>query len=186
VHRDVFDSFVAAFVERTKKLKVGNGLDEASNMGPLANPRRIEALTRLIADAQKRGATLHTGGKRMERPGFFWEPTVLSNVDEDAGLMNEEPFGPVALINPVDDMAEALRRANRLQYGLAAYAFTQDSGVRQQLSNGVETGMLGINTLNISMSEAPFGGVKESGWGSECGIEGLQAYCNVKLVSEDQ
>ena len=186
VHRDVFDSFVAAFVERTKKLKVGNGLEEASNMGPLANPRRIEALTRLIADAQKRGATLHTGGNRMPSAGFFWEPTVLSHVDEDAGLMNEEPFGPVALINPVDDMEEALHRANRLQYGLAAYAFTQDSGVRQQLANGVQTGMLGINTLNISMAEAPFGGVKESGWGSECGIEGLQAYCNIKLVSEDQ
>ena len=186
VHRQVFDAFVEAFVARVKTLKVGNGLDDATQMGPLANPRRIEALTRLIADAEKRGATLHTGGKRMDREGFFWEPTVLSNVHEDAGLMNEEPFGPVALINAVDDMDEALRRANRLQYGLAAYAFTQDSGVRQQLSNGVETGMLGINTLNISMSEAPFGGVKESGWGSECGIEGLQAYCNIKLVSEDQ
>lgn len=186
VHRQVFDAFVEAFVARVKTLKVGNGLDEVTQMGPLANPRRIEALTRLIADAEKRGATLHTGGKRMDREGFFWEPTVLSNVHEDAGLMNEEPFGPVALINAVDDMDEALRRANRLQYGLAAYAFTQDSGVRQQLSNGVETGMLGINTLNISMSEAPFGGIKESGWGSECGIEGLQAYCNIKLVSEDQ
>ncbi len=186
VHRQVFDAFVEAFVARVKMLKVGNGLDEATQMGPLANPRRIEALTRLIADAEKRGATLHTGGKRMDREGYFWEPSVLSNVHEDAGLMNEEPFGPVALINAVDDMDEALRRANRLQYGLAAYAFTQDSGVRQQLSNGVETGMLGINTLNISMSEAPFGGIKESGWGSECGIEGLQAYCNIKLVSEDQ
>ena len=186
VHRDVYAAFVQAFVERTKKIQVGNGMDESSNMGPLANPRRIEALTRLIADAQKRGATLQTGGKRMDRAGFFWEPTVLSDVPEDAGLMNEEPFGPVALINPIDDMDEALRRANRLPYGLAAYAFTQDSGVRQQLANGVESGMLGINTLNISMSEAPFGGVKESGWGSECGIEGLQAYCNIKLVSEDQ
>jgi len=186
VHRDVFDRFVTAFVERTKKLKVGNGLDESSQMGPLANPRRIEALTRLIADAQDKGATLHTGGKRMPGKGFFWEPTVISNLPEDAGLMNEEPFGPVALINPIADMDEALQRANRLQYGLAAYAFTQDSAVRQQLSNGVQTGMLGINNLNISMAEAPFGGVKESGWGSECGIEGLQAYCNIKLVSEDQ
>ncbi|WP_429948325.1 NAD-dependent succinate-semialdehyde dehydrogenase [Comamonas sediminis] len=186
VHRDVFDRFVTAFVERTRKLKVGNGLDESSQMGPLANPRRIEALTRLIADAQDKGATLHTGGKRMPGKGFFWEPTVISNLPEDAGLMNEEPFGPVALINPIADMDEALQRANRLQYGLAAYAFTQDSAVRQQLSNGVQTGMLGINTLNISMAEAPFGGVKESGWGSECGIEGLQAYCNIKLVSEDQ
>ncbi|MDR0260854.1 MAG: aldehyde dehydrogenase family protein, partial [Comamonas sp.] len=136
--------------------------------------------------AQEKGATLHTGGKRMPGKGFFWEPTVISNLPEDAGLMNEEPFGPVALINPIADMDEALKRANRLQYGLAAYAFTQDSAVRQQLSNGVQTGMLGINTLNISMAEAPFGGVKESGWGSECGIEGLQAYCNIKLVSEDQ
>jgi succinate-semialdehyde dehydrogenase/glutarate-semialdehyde dehydrogenase len=99
--------------------------------------------------------------------------------------MNEEPFGPLALINPVATLEEAISRANRLPYGLAAYAFTQDSSARMALSRGLETGMLGINTLNISMPEAPFGGVKESGLGSECGIEGLQAYCNTKLVSED-
>lgn len=186
VHASRFDAFVQAFVERVKKLQVGNGLDESSHMGPLANPRRIAALTRLVADAKERGATLHTGGRAIAGPGFFWEPTVLSNVPEDAGLMNEEPFGPVALINPVQSLDEAITRANRLPYGLAAYAFTQDSAVRQRLAKGVESGMLGINSLNISMPEAPFGGVKESGWGSECGLEGLQAYCNVKLVSEDQ
>ncbi|MGE8317762.1 MAG: NAD-dependent succinate-semialdehyde dehydrogenase [Comamonas sp.] len=186
VHASRFDAFVQAFVERVKKLQVGNGLDESSHMGPLANPRRIAALTRLVADAKERGATLHTGGRPIAGPGFFWEPTVLSNVPEDAALMNEEPFGPVALINPVQSLDEAIARANRLPYGLAAYAFTQDSAVRQRLAKGVESGMLGINSLNISMPEAPFGGVKESGWGSECGLEGLQAYCNVKLVSEDQ
>ena len=185
VHASRFDAFVQAFVERVKKLKVGNGLDESSHMGPLANPRRIAALTRLIADAKERGATLHTGGQPIAGLGFFWEPTVLSNVPEEAALMNEEPFGPVALINPVQSLDEAIARANRLPYGLAAYAFTQDSAVRQRLAKGVESGMLGINSLNISMPEAPFGGVKESGWGSECGLEGLQAYCNVKLVSED-
>ncbi|GAB2485549.1 NAD-dependent succinate-semialdehyde dehydrogenase [Comamonas humi] len=186
VHASRFDAFVQAFVERVEKLRVGNGLDESSHMGPLANPRRIAALTRLIADAKERGATLHTGGRPIAGPGYFWEPTVLSKVPEDAALMNEEPFGPVALINPVQSLDEAIARANRLPYGLAAYAFTQDSAVRQRLAKGVESGMLGINSLNISMPEAPFGGVKESGWGSECGLEGLQAYCNVKLVSEDQ
>lgn len=185
VHESRYLAFVQAFVQRTRALLVGNGLDERSTMGPLANPRRAAAMERLLADAASRGATLQTGGERIAGPGFFWQPTVLSEVPEDALVMNEEPFGPLALINPVATLEEAISRANRLPYGLAAYAFTQDSSARMALSRGLETGMLGINTLNISMPEAPFGGVKESGLGSECGIEGLQAYCNTKLVSED-
>lgn len=185
VHAARYDDFVTAFVQRTRQLKVGNGLDEASTMGPLANPRRGTAMRALVADAVERGATLHTGGRAIDGPGFWWQPTVLSDVPEDARLMNEEPFGPVALINRVDSLDEAIARANRLPYGLAAYAFTQDSAARTQLARQLQTGMLGINSLAVSMPEAPFGGVKESGWGSECGIEGLQAYCDVKLISED-
>lgn len=185
VHRSQYDAFVAAFVQRTQQILPGNGLDAACGMGPMANPRRLEAMRSLIADAVQRGATVACGGQAIEGPGFFWQPTVLTNVPEDARLMNEEPFGPLALINPVDSVQEAIERANRLPYGLASYAFTQNSATRMLLSRGLETGMLGINSLMVSMPEAPFGGVKESGWGSECGIEGLQAYCNTKLISED-
>jgi len=185
VHRSQYDAFVAAFVERARQIVPGNGLDAACGMGPMANPRRIEAMRSLIADAVQRGAKVECGGQAMKGPGFFWQPTVLTGVPEDARLMNEEPFGPLALINPVDSVEEAIARANRLPYGLASYAFTQDSATRMQLARGLETGMLGINSLMVSMPEAPFGGVKESGWGSECGIEGLQAYCDIKLISED-
>jgi len=185
VHAQVHDAFVRAFVERTRKLTPGNGLQESSSMGPLANPRRQQAMRALIDDAVQRGARVECGGQAMEGPGFFWQPTVLTGVPEDARLMNEEPFGPLALINRVDSVEEAIQRANRLPYGLASYAFTQHSPTRMQLARGLQTGMLGINSLHISMSEAPFGGVKESGWGSECGIEGLQAYCDIKLISED-
>lgn len=185
VHRSVYVDFVQAFVEHTRKIVPGNGLDAACGMGPMANSRRLEAMRGLIADAVQRGAKVECGGQAMEGPGFFWQPTVLTGVPEDARLMNEEPFGPLALINPVDSVEEAIIRSNRLPYGLASYAFTQDSATRMQLARGLETGMLGINSLMVSMPEAPFGGVKESGWGSECGVEGLQAYCDVKLISED-
>lgn len=185
VHRSCYDAFVRAFVARTRELVPGNGLEANCGMGPMANPRRIEAVRSLIADAVQRGAKVECGGQAIEGPGFFWQPTVLTGVPEDARLMNEEPFGPLALINPVDSVEEAIERANRLPYGLASYAFTQNSTTRMQLIRGLETGMLGINSLTVSMPEAPFGGVKESGWGSECGIEGLQAYCDVKLISED-
>jgi succinate-semialdehyde dehydrogenase/glutarate-semialdehyde dehydrogenase len=185
VHESKYAAFVEAFVQRVARLNVGNGLEESSTMGPLANPRRVAAMDRLVPDAVQRGARLLAGGQRIAGAGFFWQPTVLTEVPEDALLMNEEPFGPLALINPVASLDEAIVRANRLPFGLAAYAFTQDSGARMALSHGLETGMLGINTMTISMPEAPFGGVKESGLGSECGIEGLLAYCNLRLVSEE-
>lgn len=185
VHRSVYDAFVQAFVERVRKIVLGNGLEPSCGMGPMANPRRVQVMRALIDDAVARGARVECGGQAIEGPGFFWQPTVLTQVPEDARLMNEEPFGPLALINPVDSVDEAIQRANRLPYGLASYAFTQDSATRMQLARGLETGMLGINSLAVSMPEAPFGGVKESGMGSECGIEGLQAYCNIKLISED-
>ena len=185
VHEQIYDAFVHAFVARARKLTPGNGTLDGSSMGPLANPRRQQAMRNLIADAVERGAQVQCGGEAMAGPGFFWQPTVLTNVPEDARAMNEEPFGPLALINRVQSVDEAIARANRLPYGLASYAFTQDSATRMQLTRGLQTGMLGINSLNVSLSEAPFGGVKKSGWGSECGIEGLQAYCDIKLISED-
>jgi succinate-semialdehyde dehydrogenase / glutarate-semialdehyde dehydrogenase len=186
VHESRHAEFVQAFLKRVAAIRVGNGLDEAATMGPLANPRRYAAMQRLVADASKRGARIAAGGEQIgSGPGHFWAPTVLTEVSEDAVMMNEEPFGPLAVVNPVANLDEAINAANRLPYGLAAYAFTQDAGNRMQLANELETGMLGINTLLVSMPEAPFGGVKESGIGSECGIEGLESFCDVKLVSEE-
>ena len=185
VHTQIYDQFLQAFVARTQQIVVGNGLEDSSHMGPMANPRRTAAMRSLIDDALAHGAQLHCGGQAIDGAGFFWQPTVLSDIPETARLMNEEPFGPLALINHVASVDEAISRANRLPYGLASYAFTQDSATRMQLARHLQTGMLGINSLMVSMPEAPFGGVKESGWGSECGIEGLQAYCDIKLISED-
>lgn len=185
VHRDVYDAFVGKFVEKVRGLRLGNGLDADVDVGPMANPRRVKAMEDLIQDAVEQGATVACGGERGPSPGFFWQPTVLENVPDAARIMNEEPFGPVALLRKVESVEEAIEHANRLPYGLASYAFTRDSLTRSKLSRGVQAGMLGINSLSVSMPEAPFGGIKESGIGSECGIEGLLAYCNVKLVSED-
>lgn len=181
----VYEAFVQAFVERARRLTTGDGLQQANAMGPLANRRRVQAMDALVTDAIQQGARLACGGQAVAGPGFFWQPTVLTQVPESARAMNEEPFGPLALINRVASVDEAIEHANRLPYGLAAYAFTQDSATRMHLARHLQTGMLGINSLNVSMAEAPFGGVKQSGWGSESGIEGLQAYCDIKLISED-
>lgn len=185
VHEQVFPAFRDAFVEKAKALRLGNGLDEATGMGPMANPRRVAAMERLIPDAVKSGAKLLAGGERFGNSGFFFQPTVLSEIPEEATIMNEEPFGPVALINPIRSIDEGIERANRLPYGLAAYAFTQDARIRRQLADGVQAGMLAINSVTVSLPEAPFGGVKESGIGSEGGIEGFAAYLETRLVSED-
>ncbi|MGE3868131.1 MAG: NAD-dependent succinate-semialdehyde dehydrogenase [Pseudorhodoplanes sp.] len=183
VHEAVHDKFVDAFTDMAKALKIGNGLDADSKMGPLANGRRIEAMDRLIADARGHGAGLRTGGERAGNAGNFWQPTVLTDVPNDARMMNEEPFGAVAIINRFKDFDEMVGQANRLPYGLAAYAFTQSNHNAAAIGEALESGMVGINNFMISMPEAPFGGVKESGHGSEGGIEGLEAYLSTKLVS---
>ena len=183
VHEAVHDKFVDAFTDMAKALKIGNGLDADSKMGPLANDRRVEAMDRLIADARKHGAGLRTGGERVGNAGNFWQPTVLTDVPNDARMMNEEPFGAVAIINRFKDFDEMVGQANRLPYGLAAYAFTQSNHNASAIGEALESGMVGINNFMISMPEAPFGGVKESGHGSEGGIEGLEAYLSTKLVS---
>ncbi len=184
VHASRFESFVAGFTKRARALRVGDGLDEATQMGPLAHPRRVQALERLIADAREHGARVHTGGQRMARKGLFFEPTVLSDVSEGARIMNEEPFGPVALINPFQEFDEAIAKANRLPYGLAAFAFSRDARRVTRLGDELESGMVGVNTFRISVPESPFGGVKGSGHGSEEGPEGLDACLVTKFVSE--
>lgn len=152
-------------------------------MGPLANDRRIEAVDTLVVDAVQKGATLETGGRRLGNKGYFYDPTVLTNVPVDARVMNEEPFGPIATIAPFDTIEAAMHEANRLPYGLASYAFTQSNKTIAALSANVEAGMLTINHLGLALPEAPFGGVKDSGYGSEGGTEAIETYLNTKFVT---
>jgi succinate-semialdehyde dehydrogenase/glutarate-semialdehyde dehydrogenase len=184
VQEKIYGRFVEKFTEAAKNLKVGNGLDAATQMGPLANPRRIQAVDGFVADAVARGAKLMTGGRRTSEVGYFYAPTVLADVPADARVMNEEPFGPLAPIVPFKDADEAIARANALPYGLAGYFFTRSEATAVRVANRLETGMVGVNNFAISVPESPFGGVKESGYGSEGGIEGLDAYLVTKYVNE--
>ena len=184
VHEKIYDRFVAGFTERAKSMPVGDGLVETNRMGPLAHALRLNAMEELLADARKCGARFETGGSRIPGPGYFWEPTVVSDVPNEARIMNEEPFGPIAIINPFADFDSVIRQANRLPYGLAAYAFTNNSRTVNLLGERLEAGMIGINSYLISVRESPFGGVKESGHGSEEGQEGLEACLVTKFVTE--
>jgi succinate-semialdehyde dehydrogenase/glutarate-semialdehyde dehydrogenase len=184
VEENVFEKFRDGFVERAKQVKVGNGLDEGTQMGPMANPRRPEAMDRLIGTAKAKGATLHIGGERLGNQGFFYAPSVLSEIPLDAEIMNEEPFGPVALINPFKGEDDMIAEANRLPYGLAAYAWSGDPKRQQRLAAEIESGMVGINSHMIGGADAPFGGVKWSGHGSEDGPEGVLACMVLKAVHE--
>ncbi len=184
VHQHVFEQFRDGFAARAEKLVVGDGLDAATQMGPMANARRPEAMEQLIGDATTRGATLHTGGRRIGNRGFFYAPSVLSDVPLDAAIMNEEPFGPVALINAFADEEAMITEANRLPYGLAAYAWTGDAPRQRRLAREIESGMVGINTTMIGGADSPFGGVGWSGHGSEDGPEGVMACLVTKAVHE--
>ncbi len=184
VQERVFDKFRDGFIARASQIKVGNGLEDGVQMGPMANPRRPDAMERLIGDAVSRGAKLGTGGERIGNQGFFYAPSVLSEVPLDAEIMNEEPFGPAAIINPFGSEEDMIVEANRLPYGLAAYAWTQNAPRQRRLMREIETGMLGINTPMIGGADAPFGGVKWSGHGHEDGPEGLHACLVAKAVHE--
>lgn len=183
VQREVFETFLTRFVELAGKVKVGNGLEEGVTMGPLANDRRAPALQALVDDARAKGATVHLGGAAIDGPGYFFAPTVISGLNTGMRLMNEEPFGPVALVVPFDTLDEVIAEANRLPFGLASYAFTASSKTAQALSDRVEAGMLSINHMGIGLPETPFGGIKDSGHGSEGGTEAIQAYLVTKLVT---
>jgi succinate-semialdehyde dehydrogenase/glutarate-semialdehyde dehydrogenase len=183
VQESAYDAFVEGFVETARAVKVGNGLEPGVTMGPLANPRRVEAMERIVADARDRGGKIRVGGARRGNEGFFFDPTVITGLPDDALLMTEEPFGPVAPIVPFRTLDEVLTRANSLPFGLAAYAFTTSAKTAAAVAEGLESGMVGINSFGVSTPETPFGGVKDSGHGSEGGLEGLQAYFNTKLVS---
>ena len=183
VHSGIYDAFVKGFAERTEKVKVGNGLEADTKMGPLANARRPEAVEKLVEDARAKGARVLAGGSRGNQ-GFFFQPTLLADVPNEADIMNEEPFGPVAVTRPFDSFDEVIEEANRLPYGLAAFAFTENGRRANLIGELVESGMVGINTFAISVADAPFGGVKDSGFGSEGGKEGLESYQVVKAIHQ--
>jgi succinate-semialdehyde dehydrogenase/glutarate-semialdehyde dehydrogenase len=184
VHESIHEKFVKGFSARASNLVVGDGLDSSTQMGPLIHARRRAAVEEIIDDARSAGATVATGGKCIDGPGYFYAPTVLANVPLTARIMNEEPFGPVAIVNSFRDVDEAIDEANRLPYGLAAFAFTDSVALTRRFGESLEAGMVGINTFAISVPESPFGGIKESGHGSEEGIEGLEACLVTRFVSE--
>jgi succinate-semialdehyde dehydrogenase / glutarate-semialdehyde dehydrogenase len=184
VQENVYKSFLAGFIERARAMKVGSGLDEANAMGPLAHDRRRTAVEELIQDAVDKGATLQTGGRRIGNKGYFVEPAVLTEAANDALAMNTEPFGPIALVAPFRHFDDAVSEANRLPYGLAAFAFTRSAKTSIDIAEALETGMIAINQTGLALPETPFGGVKDSGFGAEGGSEGIDAYVNTKFVSQ--
>jgi len=182
VQEGIYDRFVTAFTERTRRVNVGDGLLDTSHMGPMANPRRPAAIEKFVEDARSHGAKVHTGGERHGKEGLFFQPTVLSNVPLHAKIMNEEPFGPVAVMTPFKTFDDAVEQANRLPYGLAAYAFTESAKRAMLITDAIESGMVGVNVVAMAAADAPFGGVKESGFGSEDGPEGLAACLVTKTI----
>jgi succinate-semialdehyde dehydrogenase / glutarate-semialdehyde dehydrogenase len=182
VQEGIYDRFAAGFAERTSRLKVGDGMDAASQMGPMANPRRPEAIEAMVEDARQAGARVLAGGDRGDGKGFFFAPTVLADVPLEAKAMNEEPFGPIALLRPFATVEDAIEQANRLPFGLAAYCFTENGRRQNLLGDAIEAGMVAINTVRLSWPDSPFGGVKDSGHGSEDGPEGVAAHMITKAV----
>jgi len=184
VQEPIYDRFLARFTEYAKSLKLGDGLEKGIGMGPLANARRIDVMEALVNDAKDRGGKIVTGGQRRGNQGYFYEPTVITDLPDDAKIMKEEPFGPLAPVVTFKTMDEVVERANSLPYGLAAYAFTGSARTANLIGDALQSGMVGVNSINVSTPETPFGGVKESGYGSEGGLEGLQAYLNTKFISQ--
>jgi succinate-semialdehyde dehydrogenase/glutarate-semialdehyde dehydrogenase len=182
IHEKVYDTFVANFVDQVKQIRVGNGMDDV-DMGPLANDRRLAAMETLIADATAKGATVATGGRRIGNSGYFFEPTVIQDAPTESLIMNEEPFGPVIIANRFSDIDHAIEESNRLPFGLAAYAYTRSAKTVNRLSAAFESGMVSINHHGLALPETPFGGVKDSGYGSEGGAEALEPFLNTKFVT---
>jgi succinate-semialdehyde dehydrogenase/glutarate-semialdehyde dehydrogenase len=184
VQEPVYDRFLARFTEYAKSIKLGDGLERGITMGPMANARRIDTMETFVNDAKDRGGKIAAGGNRRGNQGYFFEPTVITDVPEDCKVMTEEPFGPIAPVVTFKSFDEVVERANALPFGLAAYAFTGSAHTANLIGDALQSGMVGVNSIAISTPETPFGGVKESGYGSEGGIEGLQAYLNTKFISQ--
>ena len=183
VHQSLFDNFAETFVERAKAIRVGDGFDRSSQMGPLANQRRLQAMQDFAVDAERQGAKVLAGGERIGNRGYFFEPTVLADVPAASTIMNVEPFGPIAALIRYDDLDDAVREANRLPYGLAAYAFTENAATAARLTSQIEVGHFAVNHFGGGVPESPFGGVKQSGIGREGGSEGIEGYQVAKYVT---
>ncbi len=183
VHEKVYPEFVERFTAYARNVKVGNGLDADSKMGPLVAERRLHAMDSFVSDAIAKGAKIETGGQRKGNKGYFYEPTVMTNVPLDAKIMNDEPFGPLAPITSFKDFDGVMKEANRLPWGLAAYAYTKNTKTMAQVGAAFESGMVSINHHGLALPEVPFGGIKDSGYGSEGGLEALEAYLNTKFIS---
>ena len=184
IQENVYDKFVDGFTERAKALKIGNGMDDGVFMGPLVADRRLAVMDDFVQDAKAAGAEIVTGGERMGNQGYFYAPTVMKDVPDAAKIMTEEPFGPLAPMQSFKSTDEVLDKANSLPFGLASYVFTTDANKAKTMEHGINAGMVGVNHPMVSMPETPFGGVNESGYGSEGGIEGLEAYQRTKFMTE--
>ena len=184
VQEPVYDRFLKRFTEFANAIKLGDGLEQGVTMGPLANPRRLEAMEAIVQDCNSRGGKIVTGGKRHGNQGYFFEPTVVTDLPDDSKLMTEEPFGPIAPIVTFKSFDEVVERANSLPFGLAAYAFTSSAQTANLIGDALQSGMVGVNSVAISTPETPFGGIKESGYGHEGGIEGLEVYQARKFISQ--
>jgi succinate-semialdehyde dehydrogenase/glutarate-semialdehyde dehydrogenase len=179
----IYERFTAEFLDNVHSVVVGDGLDPATKMGPLNNERRLAAMKRLVEDARQYGGKVLAGGNAIDRPGHFFEPTVIEEPGIESALMNEEPFGPIAILTRYNALDQALEEANRLPFGLAAYAFSDSANDIAKITVGVQTGMLGINHTAIAYAETPFGGVKDSGYGSDGGLEAMRGYLQPELVT---
>ncbi|MDB0048899.1 NAD-dependent succinate-semialdehyde dehydrogenase, partial [Alphaproteobacteria bacterium] len=184
VQDTVKEQFIRAVINETNKIKVGNGLDDGINMGPLIAERRIDIMKDFVNDAVENGANIEMGGNRMNLEGSFFAPTILTNVSDNTKIMNEEPFGPLLPIDTFNSVDEVIDRANRLDFGLASYAFSNDPKIVSFLKSEIQAGLLAVNSTVVSTPETPFGGIKQSGYGSEGGIEGLDAFLVTRFISE--
>src|SRR3954453_20491580 len=184
VQEHSYKKFLARFTEYAKAVKVGDGLEKGIAMGPLANARRLDAMDSFVADAKDRGGKIQTGGTRRGNQGYFYEPTVITDVPDDSKIMTQEPFGPLAPVVTFKTFDEVVERANSLPFGLAAYAFTTSNATAAAIGDALQSGMVGVNSVAISTPETPFGGIKDSGYGHEGGIEGLEVYMNKKFIAQ--
>jgi succinate-semialdehyde dehydrogenase/glutarate-semialdehyde dehydrogenase len=184
IQEKAYDRFVARFIEKTNALKVGPGLEADTKMGPLAHYRRLPSMLSFVDDAKSRGAKIETGGARLGEVGSFFAPTVITNIPDDSMVMTTEPFGPIAPCVPFKDVDEVLRRANSLPYGLSSYVFTTSTKNALATQNGIEAGIVNINHFGQALAETPFGGIKDSGIGSEGGTETFDGYLTTKFVTQ--
>ncbi|WP_436121095.1 NAD-dependent succinate-semialdehyde dehydrogenase [Phyllobacterium sp. LjRoot231] len=184
VHDSIYERFIEGFAARAGKIKVGNGLEQGVQMGPMIAPRRLDAMDALVNDALSVGAKVVTGGERLGNEGYFYAPTLLRDVPDNARIMSEEPFGPIAPTTTFNNFDEVIERANSLPYGLASFVFTRNGSLAQKTETELEAGLVGVNHMMVSTPETPFGGINESGYGSESGTEGLDAFLRTKFVTE--